>query len=206
MAEPAEEVHARVVAAVGPDGHLPMPAMGEWDVFPWTVVDGEIAPRTLQPPSDEPPRSGESPDRPCSACTTGFDPARVVWEDETWVLTHGGAPSGLPLVLVLHSREHADMGTLDDDLASELGRITNRLVRITEGLPHIGRTHVLRIGDGGSHLHVWFVSRTARLTGVLGSPTIDWDDVLPPGPEATWRADLAAVAAKLANYGGDARA
>lgn len=206
MPEPAEEVYARVVAAVGDDGHLPMPALGDWDVFPWVVVDGELAPRTLLPPSDEPPRFGESDDKPCGECSGGFDASRVVWEDEVWVLTHAGAPSGLPLVLKLHPREHLDLGNLDDELASQLGRITTRLVRITEGLPHIGRTHVMRFGDGGSHLHVWFASRTARLTNILGSPTIDWDDVLPPGPEDVWRADLSTVAAKLANWGGDARA
>ncbi|GAA5143076.1 hypothetical protein GCM10023340_07700 [Nocardioides marinquilinus] len=206
MAESAEDVYARVVAAVGADGHLPMPALGDWDIFPWTVVDGAIAPRTLMPPSDEPPRWGEAPDKPCSACVTGFDAERIVWEDPVWVLTHHGRPSGLPLVLTLHTREHLDMGTLDDELASQLGRITNRLVRITESLDHVGRVHVSRFGDGGSHFHQWFVARTARLTNVLGSTALEWDDVLPPGPEDVWRADLHTVATKLANWGGDARA
>lgn len=206
MAESAEEVHARVVAAVGADGHLPMPPYGGWDTFSWTVVDGAIVPRTLQPPSDEPARRGEADGEPCGPCTDGFDAARVVWEDDVWVLTHSGAPSGLPLVMLLHPREHLDLGTLDDEQASQLGRITSRLVRITEALPGIGRTHVLRIGDGGSHLHVWFVSRTARLTHVLGSTALEWDDILPPGPDDVWRDDLHTVATKLANWGGKARA
>jgi diadenosine tetraphosphate (Ap4A) HIT family hydrolase len=206
MPEPAEDVYARIVAAVGPDGHLPMPSQGGWDIFPWTVVDGQIAPRTLAPPSDEEPRFGESPDKPCGVCDQGFDPARVVWEDELWVLTHHGAPSGLPLVLTLSTREHLDLGELDDDLASQLGRITNRLVRIVEHLPHVGRVHVNRWGDGGAHFHQWFFARTARLTHVLGSPAADWDEILPPGPEDVWRADLHVVATKLANWGGDARA
>jgi diadenosine tetraphosphate (Ap4A) HIT family hydrolase len=205
MPESADEVYARVVAQVGEDGHLPMPPMGGWDVFPWVVVDGEIAPRTLRPPADEEPRFGESDDKPCDSCA-GFPPERVVWEDEVWVLTHHGAPSGLPLVLLLHPREHLDLGELDDDRASQLGRITNRLVRIIENLPHIGRVHSMRIGDGGAHLHQWFVARTARLPHVLGSPAIEWDDVIPPGPEDVWRADLHLVATKLANTGGVARA
>ncbi|MCY7395251.1 MAG: hypothetical protein LH468_03700 [Nocardioides sp.] len=206
MPESAEEVYARVVAAVGVDGRLPMPPQGDWDIFPWEVKDGVITPRRLTPPSDEPARRGESPDRPCGACGDGFAPDRVVWEDPSWVLTHHGAPSGLPLVLTLHAREHLDLGTLDDELASQLGRITTRLVRVIEGLEHVGRVHVNRWGDGGSHLHVWFVARTHRLTHVLGSTAIDWDDILPPGPEDVWRADLHTVAAKLANWGGDARA
>lgn len=205
MPESAEEVYARVVAAVGADGRLPMPPQGDWDIFPWEVADGELAPRVLQPPSDEPVRRGESADRPCGACA-GFDPELIVWEDDQWVLTHDGAPSGLPIVVVLHPREHLDLDTLDDDLASELGRISVRLVRIIEHLPHIGRVHVSRWGDGGAHLHVWFIARTARLTNVLGSPTIDWDEILPPGPEDVWRADLHTVADKLANWGGHARA
>ena len=204
MPESAEEVYARVVAAVGADGRLPMPPLGDWDVFPWEVVDGVIAPRVLQPPSDEPTRYGEDPDKPCGSCA-GFDPERIVWEDDAWVLTHHGAPSGLPIVLTLHPREHLDLGDLDDEQASELGRITNRLVRIIENLPDIGRVHTMRIGDGGSHLHQWVFGRTARLTGVLGSPALDWDDILPPGPEDVWRADLSTIATKLANWGGDAR-
>lgn len=206
MPESADEVYARIVAAVGQDGHLPMPPSGDWDIFPWQVVDGAIVPRVLPPPSDEPARWGESPDKPCGACAKGFDAAQVVWEDETWVLTQPGAPSGLPLMLTLHTREHLDLGSLDDEQASQLGRITNRLVRIIENLPHIGRVHVDRWGDGGSHFHLWFVARTARLTHVLGSPAIDWDEIIPPGSEDVWRADLHAVATKLANWGGDSRA
>lgn len=205
MPESAEEVYARVVATVGTDGRLPMPPLGDWDIFPWEVVDGVIAPRVLQPPSDEPTRYGEDPDKPCGSCA-GFDPERIVWEDDAWVLTHDGAPTGLPVVLVLHLREHLDLGSLDDDQASELGRITNRLVRIIENLPNIGRVHTMRIGDGGSHLHQWVLARTDRLTGVLGSPALDWDEILPPGPEDVWRADLSTIASKLANWGGDAQA
>jgi diadenosine tetraphosphate (Ap4A) HIT family hydrolase len=205
MAETAEQVHARVLAAAGSGGHLGMPAQAGWDTFPWTVVDGQLAPRQLPQPADEEPRWGESPDKPCGPCE-GRDDARVVWEDEHWTLSHPGGPSGLPVVLLLESREHLDFGQLDDERASEYGRISNRLVRIIEALPHIGRCHTMRFGDGGSHLHVWFVGRTARLTSVLGSSTIEWDDVIPPGPEDVWREDLHTVATKLANWGGDARA
>lgn len=205
MPESAEDVYARVVATVGEGGRLPAPPSLEWEIFPWEAVDGALQPKVLQPPSDDPQRSGESPDRPCWACD-GFPPERVVWEDETWVLTHAGAPSGLPVVLTLHPREHLDLGELDDELASQLGRISNRLVRIIEHLPNIGRVHVNRWGDGGSHLHQVFYGRTARLTGVLGSPAMEWDDIIPPGPEDVWRDDLHTIATKLANWGGDARA
>ena len=106
------------------------------------------------------------------------------------MLSHQGAPSGLPLVLSLLTRDHLDMGNLDDDQASQLGRITNRLVRIMENLPEIARVHVNRWGDGGSHFHQSFYARTSRLTNVLGSPAMEWDDIIPAGPEDVWRADL----------------
>jgi len=204
MPESAEEVYARIVAAVGEGGRLPIPDSTGWDIFPWEVVDGALAPKVIGPPADEPARWGEAADKPCGECENGYDPGRVVWEDEFWVLTHPGQPSGLPLVLMLHTREHQDMGELDDELASQLGRITNRLVRIIENLPNIGRVHVNRWGDGGAHFHQWFFARTARLSGVLGSTAAEWDDMIPPGPEDVWRADLATVATKLANSGGEA--
>ena len=205
MAESAEQVHDRIRETVGDGGRLQAPPSNEWDNFPWEVVDGAIAPRLLPAPSDDPLRAGESPDKPCPSCF-GTPPENIVWEDEAWVLKHFGAPSGLPVVLILEPRLHLDFGQFDDELASQHGRISNRLTRIVEGLDNVVRCHVLRYGDGGAHAHTWFVGRTARLTGVVGSPTIEWDDVLPPGPEEVWRADLHAIATKLANWGGEARA
>jgi diadenosine tetraphosphate (Ap4A) HIT family hydrolase len=203
MPESADEVYARVVATVGEGGRLPMPPQAEWDIFPWESVNGAIAPKVLRPPADEPVRRGEQ-GRPCDECA-GIDSNHVVWEDENWILAHRGQPSGLPIVLLLYTREHQDFGDLDDELASEFGRISNRLVRIIEHLPNVGRVHVDRWGDGGAHMHVWFVARTRGLTGVLGSPAIDWDEILPPGPKDVWRADLHTVATKLANWGGTPR-
>ena len=196
-------MYARVVDAAGEGGRLPMPPQSEWEIFPWEVHDGAIAPKALRPPADEPARRGEQ-GRSCDDCAVDAD--LVVWEDEHWLLTHRGQPSGLPIVLVLYAREHIDFGELDDDLASEYGRISNRLVRIIEHLPDVGRVHVERWGDGGAHMHVWFFARTRRLTGVLGSAAPEWNEILPPGPEDVWRADLHAVATKLANWGGTPRA
>jgi diadenosine tetraphosphate (Ap4A) HIT family hydrolase len=205
MAESAEQVHARVVAAAGKGGRLPVPDIASWDIFPWEARGGALVTRPLDPPADEPARWGESPDKPCGSCA-GFPPETVVWEDERWVLTHVGAPSGLPVVLQLHTREHLDLPDLSDELASELGRITVRLTRIIGHLDHIGRVHVDRWGDGGSHFHLWFFARTARLGQVLGSYAVEWDAIIPPGPEDVWRADLHTIGTKLANWGGHARA
>jgi len=206
MAESAEEIYARVVAAVGKDGHLPIPPSTQWDIFPWEVVDGKIAPKVLRPPAPEPLRVGESPDKPCDVCTSGFDPDRVVWEDENWVVTHRGQPSGLPVVVVLYSREHHDMWEMDDETAAQMGRISTRLVRIIGKLDNIGRVQVNRWADTSAHLHLWFHARPEGLPNVRGSYAVDWDDVLPPGPEHIWRQDLHTVGTKLANWAGHARA
>ncbi len=205
MPESAAEVYARVVEATGSDGRLPAPPIAEWDIFPWTVVDGQIAPKTLDAPRPEAARLGEEGGGPCDACA-GFAPEQVVWDDEHWVLTTPRSPGGLPLVMLLWTREHLDAGDLDDDLASELGRITNRLVRIVQGLDGIGRVHVNRWGDGSAHFHLWFFARPAGFEQIKGSYAVEWDEILPPAPDDVRRADLHAVATKLANWGGTARA
>ena len=204
MPESADELHARVTAAAQ-DGRLPMPPIGSWDIFPWEVVDGAVAPKVLDAPGEESPREGEEGGKPCWACG-GFPPERVVWEDQHWVLVAEEKPTGMPLVLVLWTREHFDVGGFDDEHAGELGRIANRLVRIIEAMPGIGRVHVNRWGDGSAHSHIWFFARPRGFEQIKGSYAVEWDEILPPVDEATWRADLHTVATKLANWGGTARA
>ena len=203
MAENADQVHARALAHADDAGRLPAPDIAGWDVFPWEVVDGEVRPKPLAAPGPEKVRDGEAGPETCGTCRSGDE--NVVWEDEHWRLIHLGEPSGLPVVLMLLTREHVDAGRLTDDLASEMGRITNRLVRIVEGLDGVGRCHVDRWGDGGAHFHLWFFGRTQGLATILGSYAVEWDEILPPGPEDVWRADLHAIATRLAHWGGVAR-
>lgn len=191
MAESAEELYARVTASTE-KGPLPAPEYVSWDVFPWQVHDGAIVPAALLPPAPEPARRGEGGED-CPSCGQR-DPETIVWQDDRWVLTHLGEPSGLPVVVMLHSREHLDLGGLSDADAARLGVLVNRIVRILESLPNVGRAHVSRWGDGMAHLHVWFFARTADLPSLRGSPAAEWDQVLPPVPEDRWRADLARLA------------
>lgn len=205
MPESADELYARVTAAAGPDGRLPTPPIADWDIFPWDAVDGQVVPRVLRAPEPEQPREGAEGGGPCPACA-GFAPERIVWEDERWQLTCFPESSGMPLVLTLWTREHLDIGSFGDDEAAELGRIANRLVRIMEGMPGIGRVHVNRWGDGCSHAHIWFFARPEGFPDIRGSYAVEWDEILPPVPDAVRRADLHTVATKLANWGGTARA
>jgi len=202
MPESAEEVYARVVALVGEQGRLPMPPVATWDIFPWEEVDGHWLPKVLQPPLEaEEPRWGESEDKPCS-CRKG-EPDNAIWRNERWVVTSMDKPGGMPLMLFLHPREHLDLDDLDDDMAAEFGKLNIWLHRVMARMPNIGRVHVCKWGDGGAHLHVWFIARHARLPHVLGSMAVEWDEMLPPPPEEVWRADLRHVAERMANHDGE---
>ncbi len=200
MPESAEEVQARIQAAVGEGGRLPMPPVHEWEIFPWELIDGELVPKVVEVIDAEPPRSGAD-GVDCFSCIGDGNAIRI-WENDRWKVTHPPMPTGLPLVLWLHSKEHLDFADMGDDLAAEYGRLSVWLCRIIERMPHIGRVHVCRWGDGSEHLHTWFLARTARLSPVLGSFAAEWNEMLPPAPEEVWRADLRAVATKLANHDG----
>jgi diadenosine tetraphosphate (Ap4A) HIT family hydrolase len=108
----------------------------------------------------------------------------IVWEDESWILSRADHPESLAAALLLQTREHTKVGQLDDDLSSQFGRISNRLVRIIESSPQAEYVDVSRYGADRGHFHVWFFAPA------LGDGA----------------ADLHMVATKLSNWGGDARA
>ncbi|HET9499879.1 MAG TPA: hypothetical protein VFO98_06435 [Marmoricola sp.] len=202
MAESPEALYARIVEQVGRDGRLPMPPVHEWEMFPWELVDGALQPKVVRPPLDrEPPRHGESDELPCGACAAAGE--QRVWENDRWVLSRMRR-GGLPLILMLQTRDHLDYPEMGAELAAEYGQISVRLSRIMEGLEHVGRVHVCRWGDGGSHLHVWFIARPERLPGIIGSMAIEWDEMLPPPPEEEWEADTRDVVRRLATHDGRA--
>jgi diadenosine tetraphosphate (Ap4A) HIT family hydrolase len=198
MAERAEELYARALAAADPDGRLPMPPVADWETFPF---DGEIRVRPLRPPADEPPRLGEDP-ADCWRCLRGEDDA--IWSDDRWLLTPLEKPSGLPVIVILQPRAHCDLGDLPSELAAELGPLLVRVERAVDAVGEIGRVHVGRWGDGSAHLHFWFIARPARMPQLRTSFAAIWDDILPPLPEELWRSNLAAVARSLAAGGGRA--
>jgi diadenosine tetraphosphate (Ap4A) HIT family hydrolase len=184
--ETPEELYERV------NDSLRMPPVEEWETFPFA---GEMAPRTLLPPIErEKPRQGES-GVDCRRCAATDD--EYVWTTDRWRLLPLG-PTGLPLILMLEPREHfAEPGDLPDELAAELGVLIARIERAIRSIGEIGRVHVCRWGDGGEHLHWWFIARPTRLPQLVGSFIEMWDEILPPVPEDVWRADVDAVVAAL---------
>ena len=187
MPETPEQLYERARDA------LRTPPVEEWETWPF---EGDVRPRALRAPeSRERPRRGEG-GVGCNACD---DPdERYLWTDEHWRLWAFDRPTGLPIVVLLESRAHyGEPGDLPDDLAAEIGVLLCRIEREIRALGNIGRVHVCRWGDGGEHLHWWFMARPARVPQLIGSFAAIWDDILPPVPEDIRQADLAKLAAAL---------
>jgi diadenosine tetraphosphate (Ap4A) HIT family hydrolase len=172
---------------------LRVPPLDEWDTWPF---DGEVTVRPLQPPVEsEKPRFGEG-GVDCHACTAPDDD--YVWTNDRWRLRPLNKPSGLPVVVLLEPREHFSApGDLPEELAAEFGVLASRIERAVRSVEGVGLVHVLRYGEGGAHLHLWFMGRPARLEQLRSSFAAIWDDVLPPLPEDLWRENLQQVVAAL---------
>jgi hypothetical protein len=158
--------------------------------------------KRVEPPvAVEPARQGENPGT-CVAC--GAPDSAYIWVSDRWRVRALERPSGLPIVLILESRSHLDLGDLPNLLAAELGVMTVRLERAIRSLDGVARVHVNRWGDGSAHLHLWFLARPYGRLQLRGTFLALWDDILPPIPEERWRSNLALVAAWLADFGGRA--
>src|SRR3954447_3727198 len=185
MPETPEELYARAAGA------LRMPPVEEWDPFPF---EGDMRPRALRPPTEhDPPRRGIG-GVDCHACGPDDE---FLWTSEHWRVG-SWQRSGLPVVVILYPRGHCDLDTLPPDRAAELGPMIQRVEAGVLAVGGIGRVHVCRWGDGGEHLHWWFMGRPARMPQLIGNFAAVWDDVLPPTPEDVWRENLAIVARELA--------
>ncbi|WP_229706141.1 hypothetical protein [Micromonospora sonchi] len=174
-----------------------VPDFTQWPSFPF---EGELRIKPLDDPVPvEPLRKGEA-DRECTACQAPDD--AYIWVGERWRVRAMDRPTGLPMVLILESRSHFDLGDLPNLLAAELGVMTVRLERAIRSLDGVARVHVNRWGDGSAHLHMWFLARPYGRLQLRGTFLTLWDSILPPISEDKWRENLALVAAWLAEFGG----
>jgi diadenosine tetraphosphate (Ap4A) HIT family hydrolase len=175
-----------------------LPPFTDWSSFPF---EGELRVKKLdEPVAVEPPRRGEDP-ADCPKCQAPDD--AYIWVNENWRVRSMDRPSGLPMVLILESRSHLDLGDLPNMLAAELGVMTVRLERAIRSLDGVARVHVNRYGDGAAHLHLWFLARPLGRLQLRGSFLTLWDEILPPISESQWRENLALIAAWLAEFGGE---
>jgi len=197
MALRPDEFYDHALRAADDERRLPLARMTGLEISPFEPAGLRVAP--MRPPVlPEPPRQGEDPSD-CFACRARNE---GIWFNDRWRITRV-AGVGVPLALMLHPLEHYDMGDLPDDLAAELGVLSTHIVRHVEALPHISRSHVYRIGDGGAHLHVWFFARPEGQGQLYGSWLVVWDDLLPEYPADLADADAATVAdALVASFGG----
>jgi hypothetical protein len=197
MALTPDEFYAHALDAADDQRRLPLARMTGWDISPF-VPEGLTVSALREPVLPEPPRHGEDP-ADCQSCR-GRDEG--LWLNDNWRLTRI-AQAGVPLILMLHPREHHDLADLPDELAAELGVLTKHLARHIQALPHISRSHVYRFGDGGAHLHIWFFARPEGQAQLFGSWLVVWDDLLPEYPDDVAAADAVVVVdALLASYGG----
>jgi diadenosine tetraphosphate (Ap4A) HIT family hydrolase len=178
-----------------------LPDFVSWPSFPF---EGDLRVKALEPVADtEPPRLGEEASD-CPSCAAPDD--AYIWVSDRWRVRATEKPSGLPMVLILESRSHLDLGDLSNLLAAELGVMTVRLERAIRSLDGVARVHVNRWSDGAAHLHLWFLGRPTGRLQLRGSFLSLWEDILPPVDESRWREDLALVAAWLGEFGGRALA
>jgi len=174
-----------------------LPDFTSWPTFPF---EGDLRVKGLEDPVEvEPPRQGEDSED-CSACRA--PDMAYIWVSQRWRVRALDRPSGLPMVLILESRSHLDLGDLPNLLAAELGVMTVRLERAIRAIEGVARVHINRWGDGSAHLHLWFLARPYGRLQLRGTFLSLWDDILPPIAERQWRENLALVAAWLAEFGG----
>lgn len=193
--ESAEEYYARIVAAADAEGRLPVAVeeMPGWDIYPYEVASLRMKP-LIGLADAEADRRGEDPASCWCADPAARDSTDWVWRNADWTLRLAGA-SGAPIQLTLSPRRvHCDLPTVPDELAAEMGRLLVAITAATEALPSVGRTFAMKLGDGGAHLHWFFIARPARALQFRGSPFLDWEENLPRVPDDVLRTNAAFVA------------
>ena len=100
-------------------------------------------------------------------------------------------------MLTLMPVEHHDLPSLPGDLAAEMGQLIVAVSDAVEHVPSVGRVQLAKYGDGGAHLHLFFLGRPARMLQFRGSPLIDWEENLPRVPLDVLQANARVVAERM---------
>ena len=150
----------------------------------------------------EAPRNGEGDPSQCRPCQP--DAEHTIWADDLWQVRAGFAPTGIPFVGAISSREHVRLEDAPLDLLAALGPLMQRISNAVKEIPGVARTHFARWGDGSEHLHLWALARPAGMMQGRGAMLAFWDDVLPPVPDELAAEHHRIVAEALAAGGGQA--
>jgi hypothetical protein len=174
-------------------------AMKASPIFPFT---GDIGVQTLRPFADtEHVRAGEPGGPPCD-CTQAPDSDRAwptIWSNERWEvrpIRFGADRAPFPSYM-LGTKGHMDFEDFDEELAAEFGVMCIRVDRAIRALGGVGRVHMNRWGDGGSHFHVWFLGRPFGASQLSGFTMPFWGFILPSLSDEVHQENDRAVAETL---------
>ena len=176
---------------------LPLPDYVGWPIFPF---EGDL--RVKQPTplmAHDIARSGEG-GRSCKYSCEPPDSA-YLWVDDVWRVKSLDR-SALPVAVMLETREHLDLSDFTPALGGQLGEMIVRIEQAMQRCDDIGRVHVNRWGDGGSHFHLWFMARPKGRMELYGFGLPLWYKILPPYDLDRWNANNHIVAAALAETSG----
>jgi diadenosine tetraphosphate (Ap4A) HIT family hydrolase len=121
-----------------------------------------------------------------------------VWRDEHFTM-HPPVGGSLPGTVWVASTVHVDsFGDLPPDAAAAFGPMAARVERAILARGDVGRVHLYRWGDGGSHFHVWFLPRPLGMMEATGPMLPLWEDVLPNVTDAELLAAAREVADRMA--------
>lgn len=199
MPESSHEWFARVSAQIAETGHR----SSDWSQWSSWPFEGELTPKPLQPPEQEPDRRGLG-GQDCFVCDRVADQDRnyIIWQDEHAILGLPAEPRGLPFATFLMPREHADLADLPLPTAARMGELLTLIERAACDVLEVPRIQAARWGDGGEHLHWWLFARPTGMLQLRGTFLSHWDDILPGAPLEQLRADLDLVAARLVDLAG----
>ena len=171
----------------------PLEALVASPLFPVTGDNLRVKDPLPRADSDR-PRSGEG-GSPCMSCDDADD--KYLWTNERWRV-RAGMRSAVKQVF-LETRAHVDMADMSPGDAADLGPMLQRIERAMHATGDVGRVHIHRWGDGGSHFHMWLYGRPFGDRQMLGFGLVLWAMLLPQMSDDEWSAAMAAIAAHLAS-------
>lgn len=198
MAETSQEWYDDLVRRIAEQGHQEQDPL-TWKSWPWD--EGYVV-RSLDGPSDEPPRSG-SGGVDCLTCAARDDPGDVVvWRDELAMMVRKWNGTPLPFFIFLMPRRHTDLSGLTDTESARIGVLLARLEQAVSDVLDVPRVHASRWGDGSEHLHWWIYGRPTGVKQLRGTFLALWEDLLPVRDPVHERADIDLVMRRLVELAG----